>query len=960
MLAKLHSNKRLNSGSFNLKILSAAVASALFFSNAYAAGLGKLSVLSSLGQPLRAEIELTSVSKEEAGSLSAKLASPEAYRQANVDFGSSLSALRFSVEQRGTRHFIRVSSAQPLNEPFVDMLLELAGPDGRLIREYTFLLDPADMRATQNAQVSPAVTSVPDTSKLSAPAPRAEAAPDSSAEKSARSSQPAATPVTKSIATEKNGRNPAEGYQVKSGDSLSKIASQFKPNGISLDQMLVALHRANPNAFVGNNMNRLRAGQILSVPGADAASSISKADAQREVRAQSADFSNYRNKLAGRVANAEPKKSADSGRQSAGGKIAAKVDEPATPANDAQDKLKLAKPNTAPSNANADKGVSAAARIEEKIANEKALAEANARVQELEKNVNDLQKILEVKNKALAEQQQQASVSKLEESTPATSSQSLEKTPITPPVSSTVTTDTKPAETQFQKSVPPIEQKKPTPPTPAGVKKTTSVPETSFMDELIGNPLTLPGVGVLLVGLGALGIYSARRRKQDKSFEDSIISDSSLKANSLFGSTGGQSVDTNNSVFNSNFSPSASQLNTNEVDPVAEADVYIAYGRDAQAEEILKEALRTQPDRNAVRVKLLEIYANRKDLRAFEVLATELYGLTKGEGEDWEQAASLGIGIDPNNPLYASGKSVEATEDRLLTPTQLLEDNEALSSLMETPHPDDSLNASGNALDVNTAYFSNTTLATEMPLENINASLPDPLPELKDAPAADASAAFAKSPEVEKPISNEIDFNLDDLTLPSNDGEESIKRPPRPQPKTAAEGEIPAIDFSFLNEDKKESASFDEPEIPLIADVSPSVEKEAVSKDVSRKSDAEMSPLDFDLPLMSDEFIPDVPKKEARPSADPLDFDLSDINLELNHQNENSSPDDLALDTLDGDAENGTLSPSDAEMATKLDLAVAYQEIGDKEGARELLDEVLKGGTPAQSQRAKTLLLELA
>ncbi len=175
-----------------------------------------------------------------------------------------------------------------------------------------------------------------------------------------------------------------------------------------------------------------------------------------------------------------------------------------------------------------------------------------------------------------------------------------------------------------------------------------------MLDSLLGNPLIAGGAAALLVGLGAFGIYS-RKRKQ-KSFGDSIINDSSLKANSLFGSTGGQSVDTNNSVFNSNFAPSASQLDSNEVDPVAEADVYIAYGRDAQAEEILKEALRTQPDRHAVRVKLLEIYANRKDLRSFEVLASELYALTKGEGKDWQQAAALGQALDPKNPLYASGK----------------------------------------------------------------------------------------------------------------------------------------------------------------------------------------------------------------------------------------------------------------------------------------------------------------
>src|SRR6476661_4018213 len=156
MSSHMHSKKRPAAGPLTLKTLSAAVVSALLISNACAAGLGKLTVLSSLGQPLRAEIELTSVSKDEAGALVAKLASTEAFRQANIEFNPALLSLRFAVEQRGDRQFIRLTSAQPLNEPFVDMLLELGGPNGRLVHEYTFLLDPADLRTSQSAQIAPA------------------------------------------------------------------------------------------------------------------------------------------------------------------------------------------------------------------------------------------------------------------------------------------------------------------------------------------------------------------------------------------------------------------------------------------------------------------------------------------------------------------------------------------------------------------------------------------------------------------------------------------------------------------------------------------------------------------------------------------------------------------------------------------------------------------------------------
>ena len=993
MPSKLHSNKRPTSGMFNLKALSAAVASALVFSNAYAAGLGKLTVLSSLGQPLRAEIELTAVSKDEVGALTAKLASAEAYRQANIDFNPALMTLRFSVEQRGDRQFIRMTSSQPLNEPFVDMLLELSGPNGRLVREYTFLLDPADLRTTQSAQVAP--MPVPEAAAPAAQtrAAQPETAPRASAPARVQRAEPAQRPTRSAPAAAESASAAPGDYHVRSGDTLARIASQVKPSGVSLDQMLVALYQANPDAFIGNNMNRLKAGQILAVPDADKARSVSPSEARGIVVAQSADFNNYRNKLAGQVADSAPQKSAET-RQAAGGKITAKVDEKPTPASESKDKLKLS--NAQPVPGSSDKA--GAATQEDKIARDKAIAEANARVKELEKNVNELQKLLEVKNKALADQQKQA------DATGAAAKVAPAPSPAQPlPAEAKVEkpAEMKPAETKVEK---PAEQPAPpvaAAPAPAPEKPKAVVPpppapapeQPSFFDDLLGNPLVLPGIGALLVALGALGIYRARRQKQSKQFEDSIITDSSLKANSLFGSTGGQSVDTNNSVFNSSFSPSASQLDTNEVDPVAEADVYIAYGRDAQAEEILKEALRTQPDRNAVRVKLLEIYSNRKDLRAFEVLATELYGLTKGEGDDWAQAATMGAAIDPNNPLYASGKK-DAADVPLIAPTQPL-DEQGLATLLSTTQSDTTPLETINGLDTDASYFNNTELAEE----DGNETAQEPVPGAEAEPEG-------------KVTSNDLDFDLDgmqELTPPN-----TIPRPAPAEPPA----ELASIDFNFLDEpiNPAETASEAAPELTATPESLPDVAPEP-SASVPPIDDLEFSlsddkpasmvedlSLDALAPPTEDAGIPDIgelvppPAEEPKaefPAADPLDFDLSGISLELNPQETTSSATPAAEDTpvplagfdalesdlgappaaeapasdelpdLDFDAMNTQMLSDDpdassAEMATKLDLAIAYQEIGDKEGARELLDEVLKGGTPEQSERAKALLLELA
>ncbi|WP_234814637.1 FimV/HubP family polar landmark protein [Noviherbaspirillum denitrificans] len=983
---------------FNLKTLSAAVASALVFSNAWAAGLGKLTVLSSLGQPLRAEIELTAVSKDEVGALTAKLATADAFRQANIDFHPALSTLRFAVEQRGDRQFIRMTSSQPLNEPFVDMLLELAGPNGRLVREYTFLLDPADLRTTQSAQVAP--MPVPE-SAAPAAQPRAQApaesapAPRASSQTRVQRAEPAPR-VARPAAALVEG-DPVQGeYRVRSGDTLARIAGQVKPGGVSLDQMLVALYQSNPDAFVGNNMNRLKAGQILSVPDAEKARSISQSEAHGIVVAQSADFSNYRNKLAGKVAEAAPQKSAEA-KQSAGGKITAKVEEKPTPASESKDKLKLSNAQAAQGGA-ADKA--APATQEDKIARDKAIADANARVKELEKNVGELQKLLEVKNKALSDQQKQADATAA-----AAKAEAAKPAPTAP-----APMETKPAEAKVEKPAEPKAAEKPavqaTPPVaaapapaPQKPKAVTPPPapaqeEPSFLDDLLGNPLVLPGVGALLVALGALGVYRARRQKQSKQFEDSIITDTSLKANSLFGSTGGQSVDTNNSVFNSNFAPSASQLDSNEVDPVAEADVYIAYGRDAQAEEILKEALRTQPDRHAVRVKLLEIYSNRKDLRAFEVLATELYGLTRGEGEDWKQAASMGVAIDPNNPLYASGNTEVADDVPLIAPTQPL-DEQGLATLLSSTQSDTTQLETIDGLDADASYFNNTELA------------------------ADAASAPAEAPPVEpepehKVTSNDLDFDLDgmqDLTPPN-----TIPRPVPAEPPA----DLTSIDFNFLDEPVK-PAEPEEAAVPdLMAASEPVVEPEPVASipaiddlefpldDKPAETDAPVAmvedisldalapPVEADVPDIGDLTLPGEEPKVEAPAADPLDFDLSGISLELNSPEPatealppvdevvpapvadfdsletepvaaapTEAPASLELPDLDFDAMNTQMLTDDpdansAEMATKLDLAIAYQEIGDKEGARELLDEVLKGGTPEQSERAKALLLELA
>ncbi|GAA0419015.1 hypothetical protein GCM10009094_24320 [Massilia aurea] len=1018
-----------------LKTLTAAIASAVFVTSAAsAAGLGKLTVLSALGQPLRAEIELTTSAGEDPASMAVKLATPEAFRSANIDFNPALLSLRFAVEQRGGRQIIRVNSSQPLNEPFVDMLLELTWNNGRLVREYTFLLDPAELRTTQPAQVAstPAPRAASQPAVAASAAAAAAAAPAADAAERARIA--AAREGAQRQATQRDAAAAESTYRVRRGDTLSGIATRVKPAEISLDMMLVALYRANPEAFIGNNMNRLKSGQILSVPDSDALrGGASQSEARGVVVAHAADFDAYRNKLAGQVAASTPA-SAPQGGQSATGRVTARVEEQPTAANEAQDKLRLSKA-TAGAAGTPQTGT---ASVEDTLAKQRELEQAEARVKELEKNVGELENLMTVPSRAGAEAEQ-AAVAAPVVATPAK--------PVTHP-----------------------RLKKPAP---------APEPEKGLVDTLLDNMLYI-AAALLVLLLILFGIAQRRKRNappvKPVPTEPSVLGAPGASAQSLFAESGGQSVDTNNSVFNSSFAPSASQLDTNEVDPVAEADVYIAYGRDAQAEEILKEALRTHPDRHPVRLKLLEIYATRKDARAFELQARELHALTNGQGDDWAHAAALGLGIDPQNPLYANAAPAPAH-----TPSAQERSQQAILSQQYQ----DALRADEPAAGTDSSAGAIAGAAAAGAIAGASAlSLSKDDADRTAAPQAEPVAASAL-------VDNTLDFDLGGLTFePVTDAERTEPAPTsapasRPDPDATA---VPDFDFDML----PPAAAAGKPESTLSTDVNdlefdmdfdappagqpvqstavtPADARDDFSLDLTPQPQVQATPVDmaglakdfdglpslpaspaqsadataapsdplFDLDSMDfgapvtpatpapvNDPLPAVrassnasasedplfdldamdfgvpaeprasggaePKDFAARQDDPFNmFDLPDTPAPVPAPEELSAPpvNDApvlqrnSLDALDFDldlpasatadaptpaafdadrvdnmaAEPAPLSPEHMEMETKLDLAVAYQEIGDKEGARELLDEVIKGGSSEQVGRASAM-----
>ncbi len=380
---------------------------------------------------------------------------------------------------------------------------------------------------------------------------------------------------------------------VQRGDTLAKIAREVKPEGVSLDQVLVALFSHNKDAFEGGNMNRLMAGKILSIPAAEAASSVSQSEAKKTVVAQSADFEAYRRKLAGAVATAVPKETP--AKQSVSGKILPRVEDKAQAKAAGSDKLEV---STAAKDGKTAAGKAGSVRMtaieEDLVARDKALKEANSRIAELEKNLNDLRKLVELKSQGMVDLQKQAEAQAVKPATPAVPAPALPaaaapvkatEQPVTPAVAVAEASKGEPVVDK------PVEQapSKPAPPlklAPPAKPLLPPAPPPSFVED---NPaLVYGGGGIIALLLGYLG-FSVWRRRQLAAFSESdhTVIEPNVPAHSVFGATGGQSVDTSQSSLTTDFSQSGmAALDSDEgVDPVAEADVYMAYGRDTQAEE---------------------------------------------------------------------------------------------------------------------------------------------------------------------------------------------------------------------------------------------------------------------------------------------------------------------------------------------------------------------------------------
>jgi pilus assembly protein FimV len=774
---------------------------------ALAAGLGKLTVHSALGDPLQAEIEIVSVRSDELASLQARIAPPSAYKQANIDYQPGLASVRAKIETRAGRPVVVLTSTQPITDPFLNVLVELTWTTGAVTREYTFLLDPPAYAAPRPAV--PEVKEVRPQEAPPQPAPPSQAAP-------APSPGPAATVVAAAPAEP----TPETYGPVRRGETLSQIAERTRYPGASLEQMLVALFRSNPDAFMDNNMNRLKAGPILRVPNREETMAIDQKEAVAEFRAQVASWKAYRDQLAAAAATVE---SPAGEGQAAAGQVTVAVEEKVQ-AEPPKEVLKLSKAEAGPAPAGQSLQERIRALEEENIAKEKALKEAQERVALLEKNIQDMQKLLELKGQPLVPTAPEAAKTDAAQAKPepvgqagGVAPQPKVKPETAPAAPAQAAPSTAPAPEQPRQQAAP----KPAPPPPA---------EPSLMETLLGEPLYLAGAGGVVVLLLGWGLYASRRRQAAGAAPEETLAEPGI------GSAPAAVASQEAAVPLSAESTAAGPGTLDEVDPLQEAEVYLTYRRDAQAEEVLKEAIAKTPKRPELYLKLLEVYSMRQDKTQFEETARRLQAIAPGTPH-WEKAVTMGLALDPTNPLYGG-----------------------------TP-----------------------------------------------APAASAAGLDTVAPATERSQGMDVDFDLG--------GKPQAETPP-PRPTLSAERASAGLDTSTVD-------------FEITSGVTAGHHKEMKA---ARDVDESLS-VSFDLSGLEQSRTEDRPAGPQESTATKLDFDFS-----------------LDLGEPAQETPGGAKDSHWQEVATKFDLAKAYKEMGDKEGAREILQEVLREGDEQQRRDAQALL----
>ncbi|MHB8563135.1 MAG: FimV/HubP family polar landmark protein [Acidiferrobacteraceae bacterium] len=851
--------------------------------------LGHLDLHSALGQRLKADIPLAFNNPPDLKRVRVGLASQDEFAGAGLAWTSMLGHISFHTVSRHGVYFIELRSSQPITQPYLQFLLRIDWPGGQLLREYTALLDPPYLMKQEEiatASTPPRQVTMPAAPPVAPPvvAPTAVAAlsPSAPAPMAPLSLlgppnvKPLPVATATAVATKPVGkqgvgkRMPHTIGPLKSGASLWGVASQLKAREqVGVPQIALALFRANGNAFLKHNMNGLKRGAVLTVPSQAAVLSISHRQAVKALRVQTAAWDAYRAQMARHplvVATGSHTSGVASGQVAPAG----------AGAHAPHELLKIV-------------GAGAAGSLQGKTAREVlkqgtsslqgALASSQlenthlaTQVQKLKQQLEATKRLLTLENRELAQLQVQFKGGKVALVPPAVLAHKAMAGTLPKPVA----LPPKPVA-----AVQPHVVRKP----PVMVPPPVSAPQTSFVDEVMASPLFVPLAGVLALLLAGLALYYRRRRQSIAEFEESILS-GPVSDGASGSEESGKQTDVS---FLSDFSQGGmGNIHTDEVDPIAEAEVYLAYGRDEQAEEILKEAIQKDSMRHELRLRLLEIYNQRKDVAAFETTAEELYAALEGKGgRIWARAEELGRKLSPDNPLFRRQTEQETA-------------------------------GTGDTLDAETVPASPLDLDTEV----MDTGMP--------------AGAHAKAPEVGGGAEHDDSFSFS-LDMPAFSSATAVE---------PAAAETPVLG-------------------PEIADMNmlsvPASGLNGVSPATAQDEGTPEGEVEFDLDFMS----------TSSSSSEGLPADvLKDLGVSPPASGDNlewavNTGDAEGVEGRDDEGAAGTFagaSGADAsgEAGTKLDLAKAYIDMGDSEGARGILNEVLTEGDDHQKEEARRLTATLS
>ncbi|WP_331346933.1 FimV/HubP family polar landmark protein [Cellvibrio sp. UBA7661] len=554
-------------------VLACGLTSFMLSPYASALGLGEVTLKSSLNQPLEAEVKLLDTRDLTAEQILVALASPADFERNGVDRLYFYTEFQFEVvlDAAGGPKVI-ITSRSPVREPYLNFLIEARWTAGRLLREYTLLMDLPTFDENGSSQSVQAATQ-------SEPQPQSGAATGSRS--TVKRSEPSYQAPRQSVSTSRASLDGDE-YEVRQNDTLWDIALRARnDSSVSVHQSMMALYHANPDAFINGNINRLRRGQVLRIPDVEEMKSLGKSEAVSQF--------------------AQATGESDSGAQlSASRRTSAPRVEP----TEASGRVKLAAPSSGASagqgsgaNDGAGKALESelAVTLEELDKSKAENTELNARVRDLEEQIQTMERLVEVSNEKL--RALQVSATKTVEETETLSSVSAEPAPV-------VAATTPSAVAQSSQSVAPK-------------VVMPSVPAPTLADKAIENA---PWIGLGVLGLVGAGLFAYRRRKQaetqQEEQEDVFAMDDSVAEHEeqVFEHEEHHAIDDSSLFDESDQSTAVAETG----DVVGEADIYIAYGKLDQAEEMLVNALQKDPESADIRMKLLEVYAQQQNAPAFD------------------------------------------------------------------------------------------------------------------------------------------------------------------------------------------------------------------------------------------------------------------------------------------------------------------------------------------------------